>query len=332
MAMRVKSVWGKSPLSSRMAQLQRVRAENANAKVVEGLGAVNIPFVRQFGGMGLEASPSSDIAAVELEGAIAALRKFDQELTAIDRRLDVEEAATKQLRTQVGGRALNSREVRKQGLLNKGFGVKGDSVNLGPIKLGKSGPKLNMGLIRNAAGRAFTATIAAHLVASAMDSTADAIQEVNALKKKGASNSEITRAAGGSAARGFIEGGGNLTGIIGLLKGINRLSGKSAEQVDQEFNDFFDRMFLTREELGRRKTNRAVAAETAARSVREKYEKLWEKIAHTPPQGFMLGSKREAAMYRRDIRKLNLDTFNANRSRDEAKARDEAMANAQGGI
>lgn len=252
-----------------------------------------------------------------------------------ERRVGVVEKELGSVRTKVArlsGELRASRVVRKQGLLNKGFGITGGGINVGMMTLGKSGPKLNMGMVRNAAGRAFTASIAIHAVAGAMNETADAIEAVKKLKAEGAKPDELARKGAQSAMRGIIETAGSISGLTSVTKGILRIGGKTGEEAEESINSFFERMSTTREEKARKAARVAAAIEKAVAAERDKHDREWAKLTSTPPAGFMLAGKREVSIFRRDIRRMNAEQWRANRKRDEDKARKEVQLAAQGGV
>lgn len=252
-----------------------------------------------------------------------------------ERRVGVVEKELGSVRTKVArlsGELKASRVTRKQGLLNKGVGITNGGINAGIMTLGKGGPKLNMGMVRNAAGRAFTATIVAHVAGSAINEVADGIEATKNLQAQGAKPDELARKGAQSAMRKIVETAGSISGLTSITKGILRIGGKTGEEADESINSFFERMSTTREERERKAKRVADAIEKAVAAERDKHDREWAKLTSTPPAGFMLAGKREASTYRRDIRKMNAEQWRANRKRDEDKARKEVQLAAQGGV
>lgn len=321
---------GGAGVREKLARLYFVRKQNQEARLSPGLGALNVPFARRFGGQPLAAQVGSD--DTQSARAMAAVERLNREVDKLDQRLDREEVATKQLKSAVAGGTVGSRAQRKQGLLNKGFGITNGGINAGIMTLGKGGPKLNMGMVRNAAGKAFTATIVAHAVGGAVNGIADSIEAVNKVKAEGAKPDEMARKGTQSAMRGIIETAGSISGLTSVTKGILRIGGKTGEEAEESINSFFERMSTTREEKSRKAARVAAAIEKAVAAERDKHDREWAKLTSTPPAGFMLAGKREASTFRRDIRKMNAEQWRANRKRDEDKARKEVQLAAQGGV
>lgn len=263
-------------------------------------------------------------------------RQVERKVTRNARAIDRADKQVKRLRRDVvavSAKLRQSRLQRKQGIMARSFGVTDDgTIKAGPLMLGRAGPTLNRQMIRGAFGHAFTAAMVSHVVAGIGNRAMDLRDDIQAARARGETATTMYNRAGKRVIGGAVEGFANTFGLSSLAKMSMRAAGASEAEADSALSELFFRMSHTAAEVRERDTNRRIAVETAAREVRETYEKAWDKISTHVPDSFVLKGKREQKMYRRDMRRLNHRVHDHARRAAEKKARDEARIAAMGGI
>lgn len=257
------------------------------------------------------------------------------------RRLDTTERTVRAVRGDVRKLSVklsSSRIARKQAI--GGFRVTDEgSLKFGAVTMGRGGFTVDNGNLKNVSGVIWRASIATGVTAAAgnvLGDTANGVidfsENARAALRSGQSLTRIYRDAARNAAGSSIQSALETFGISKLAKAAIRAGGATEAQADSQLADFFQRLTLSADQLREIKTNQKVAQETAAREVRERYEKMWEKISTTTPGTFVLRGKREAAMYRRDMQRINYRKFEDDRRRAVRAAREQALAASMGGV
>lgn len=322
------------------ARLSRIRAENRAARVVDGLGARNIPYARAHGASGLAAVFAGGDAP-ESQAALAgqSLARFD----AVNTRQDAQIA---KLKADVGALGATVRRVeslagtgpasggggfRRQTLgarlAQKGFGIKRTGIELGPLEIGRGGIGVNASFLRGAGGKLFKASIAMHVVGGGLDAFASGKDMLNDLDRKGATSGEKSRALGGGVASPVVRTLASITGVDTLASGLFRAAGFTKEDAAAKVEKFYNDLFTTREELARRANARREAIARADAEIAEGVGKAWEKLNTTLPDSFRLSGKGDLQRYRKEMKDLNRGIMEAkanalrDRVRREAEAR-----------
>lgn len=293
---------------SALAVLTRVRMENKLARVTNGLGALNIPYARLYGGQSIASQVGDD--RVQVLQAEAALQRLNIELAAIERRIVTARLEARRVGAQAGAAAAEGEisavgQTLSKRLKNRGFGISRSKLELGPLELGRGGLSLNNGFIRQFAGRAFMVGIAGQVVGGTLNSIADGLNKVEAIKKAGGTNQEAAKALGLNAAEGIRDTLGGLTGIDSITRGILRLRGLSATDAQEAMDKYYRDMFSTREEIARRKAAGRAAQEAAYAEVEQQIEKAQNKLAKTLPTTFKLRGRGELKRYRAELQDVN---------------------------
>lgn len=305
--------------------LLRLRRENAAARMVPGLGARNVPYAREYGAQPLAAQIGRD--SWQEEGADIMLAKLNRQLDELESRVDVEEAATRQLRaaTRTSAAGMAGRQTLADRLKARGFGIKRDGIELGPVEIGRAGIGMNAGFMRGVGGTAFRASVALHVVGGGLSAYANVQDKVNAIKQQGGTNSEVARAIGGSVAGGATRTFASLTGVESLARGLIRIGGMDEADTNRIVEDFYDKLFTTREELQRRKDARAQQLQAMHAEIDKAAGEAWKKINTTFPRTFTI-RRADLRAYREEMRDVNIGLLNARRDalKNQAKREQDA--------
>lgn len=303
------------------ARLSRIRAENQAARVVDGLGAVNIPYVRRHGASGLGAVfTSGPLAGDQTLLAGCRLEQYDAD-RARDAKQDAEikalnarfAALSKRVSAIAAGGTTNPlvRQTLAGRLKNRGFGIKKSGVELGPLEIGKGGIGVNASFLRGAGGKLFKASIAMHVVGGGLETFASTRDMLKELDKKGATGDEKARAVGGNVARVVSQTVVGITGVETLVKGLLRASGMSEADTQKEVDNFYDKIFTTREELERKRAAKQAGIAKAHAQIADAVGAAWDKLDHTLPETFRLSGVSELKRFRSELRKVNAPLIQA---------------------
>lgn len=175
------------------------------------------------------------------------------------------------------------------------------NMRVGPVSLTKSGIRMQTGGLRGFGDKAFTAGMAINIVGGLFNQGADIGDAVAKLKEKGATNGEMVRAAGGAAARAGV----NMFGIENLGKGMLRLGGMSEKDANKMMEEKMDRIFLTEEELGRKRKAKRDAIQHAREEVDKIISQDMEKIGKYEPRTFRVRSKQDMRKYHAEMKSVN---------------------------
>lgn len=298
---------------SALAVLTRVRMENTLARVTNGLGARNIPYVRRNGSQSLAAQISGE--REDILSAEADLRRLDLEITQAENRIRMLRLEAR--RPGGGGSGtlsapsaiIGNGSIRDGSLAarlkGRGFGISRSKVELGPVEIGKGGLGINNGFIRAVAGRAFVIGLAGNVIGGGMQEWANTADKVKAIKTAGGTNAEAAKAVGLGVVGTLRDVAGGVSGVDAITKGIMRLRGISEEDAAGKMEKFYRDMFSTREEIARRKAAGKAALEKAYGEIDNQIEAQQHSIAKTLPQTFRLRNRHDLAIYRNQLQDVN---------------------------
>ncbi len=295
------------PGSSILTRLLRIRAENAAGRMVAGLGARNVPWVRARKGVALAADLGVYAGDVTAEEQVAAARRLLGVL-----KTEVAEVERDVTRLRSEARVIDRTVARERGrsLLDK-MGIKrkrgGAGIELGPIEIGRAGVQLNAGFMRGAFGKAFSVAIATNAAAGLATSIADGIDKAKAAKAMGSS---AVKEIGLSVGRGVAETTTQMFGVSAAAQAASRLFGDvSAEEAQAGWEKIIDDIFTSREEKARRKAAVAAKLEEASEEINRAISQQWTKIEHATPQTFKVRNKAGLRAYRREAQSVNRQLF-----------------------
>lgn len=293
------------------ARLTRIRGENRAARVVDGLGAINIPFARRNGAGGLAAAFAGDAAQSALASqALSTERERalnNAKIMRLERKVETLSSKVSTLAVQPkvsgGGRAQLTQKLSK-----KGFGVADSGAKLGPLQLGQAGVGLNAGFLRGHGGDLFKATIAMHVAGMGLGAMADLQQrdrEWNKVKG-GVSAEEKRRTIGLDIGRSATQTVAGITGAETVATGMMRIAGLTEKHSQNLLEKFYEKVFTSKEVLLRR-NNAAVDARIAAnREISEWAAAAFNKLDHATPVTFRLTGIDDLRAYRQELRGANI--------------------------
>lgn len=313
------------------ARLQRIRAENRAGRVVDGLGAANLPFTRSRASEGWAATVGND--AVQAEGSAAALGRFDAQSAAADARQDAQiakfNAKLERLSGNVrkmeaawaagpGGGYSPGNPLRRQSLAGrlkgKGFGIeRSGQIEVGPVQIGGPGLiGLSTKFIRGGGGRIFATALATRVASAGLQGVASATESMRALQARGASFDELSRAGALGFGRSVRDTVASTFGLDDAAASIATIiGGKSQAENKAAIEKFVDDLFTTREEKSRRKQAKDAALLGEFQAINDSVEKQWRKIDTSLPQTFRATDVRTLRRFRQESREANEPLFKA---------------------
>lgn len=326
------------------ARLQRIRAENRAGRVVDGLGAANVSYARQYGNLGLGAVIAPD--STGLDGALAHLARYDAQKSARDAKQEAEiaklKASNERLSASVkamqaswaaGSGYEPGNPLRRQSLAGrlkaKGFGIeRNGQIELGPIQIGGPGLiGLSPKFLRGSGGKIFGAAIISRVAASGLQAVASSGEGIRNVLDKGGSGGEVAKTAGLTLARGARDTFSAVFGLDDAAAAVASLiTGKPQADQKQALEKFYDKLFTTQEELARRKKAKDAALLDAFQQVNETVAKQWVKINTALPESFRLAGREDLRRYRAEMNAVNADLLRAK----EQRAKDHAARIAEG--
>ena len=290
------SGWFNTDPSIDVMRLQSLRRELGQT----GTGIVPGPL-RGYGILSESQMQHNSVKSMAFDGvkrAEIALKKLDADLAktkALLRKAEIEETA---LANKVRGTRAAQR-LRSRG---------GTNMRLGPMSITKSGIRLQTGGLRGFGNQVFVAGMATNIVGGLFNQGADIGDQVAELKAKGATNGEMARAAAGGAARAGV----SMFGIDNLGKGMLRLAGMSEKSAGKMMDERMDRMFLTEEELERKRKAKAQALTDARREIEKVIAEDMQQISRYEPKTFRVRSSVDVHRYHSEMKSVN-------REREELK-------------
>lgn len=313
------------------ARLQRIRAENRVGRVVDGLGAANLPFVRARASEGWAASVGTD--AIQLEGAAAHLGRFDAAQQAANARQDAQlakfNAKLERLSGNVrkieaawaggpGGGYSPSNPLRRQSLAGrlkgKGFGIeRSGQIELGPVQIG--GPGLigiSTKFLRGGGGRIFATALAARVVSAGLQGVASTTENIRDISAKGGTFDEIAKAGALGVGRSVRDTVASTFGLDDAAAAIATIvGGKTQAENKAAIEKFVDDLFTTREEKARRKRAKDAALLTEFQAINDAVAKQWRRIDYSLPTTFRAEDLKTLKRFRQETRDANEPLFKA---------------------
>lgn len=321
--------------SSLLARLQRVRAQNSAGQMVDGLGASQVGWLRQFGNLGRTGAVIEQ-DRIEMLRARVALRQLNTEVASVEKRINTLRRQATSIGTGTGSGGAgpaSGRQTLAQRLKAKGYGLNSrGTLELGLFEIGAGGFSLNRGGMRALGGKVFTAALVSRAATGAINTVADTAASVKALREKGAGAGELARAGAGAALGGIRQGVSDIMGLDDFVATVGRIFGINPEDAKRQQQKFYRDLFSTREEEARRKEANKKALQAADNQVDALMREQLANIQNYRPQTFRLRNRTELAQYRADMERVNRELRVAQADALKSRARREVEAKiAEGG-
>lgn len=262
-------------------------------------------------GLGLEADANSaagnggaaDVASIRY--AQAALKQLNVELAATERKARRVQQQARSAALDASAAEASTRRTLAERLRSKGFGYSRGKVDMGPVEIGKGGPKLNGSWLRNSGGGAFLVTSAGmNLLAGGLNTWVDAQKRVEAIKKKGGTDAQAREAIGLDLGRSFEETVGSLGPdalAIAIGRAVNGISEDHARSIIRKTRNARWQSQIERDWEGR---VQAIALGAAENEVKSQIAVTWNRINRTLPQSFTI-NKNDLAAFRAEMKRIN---------------------------
>lgn len=224
---------------SNISRLRTIRAENRAARVVDGLGAVNIPFARQFGSASMSQFPTPDNAVASIQATSQARAA----LAVLDTQIRVRESAIQRLfgriralgRESAGASATAStRSTLTDRVQQKGFGPKAGRMR-SPIRISAQGDvRLGRGVVALSKAAIVGQTVAgvANIAADAQDRLRERLKGVFTPQQLQNVVTQEAKRIGADMVVGAADTTASLIGLKSLLSAGLRFQGADKEMAD----------------------------------------------------------------------------------------------------
>lgn len=199
---------------------------------------------------------------------------------------------------------------RNGSLKNKFFGVERGGLNVGPMGIDKGGIGLNKGFMRFG-GKAVSAMIGAHIVASVGTQIMDLAERDRDMALKGASRGERIAAAGSHMAGSFIEQAANISGASSIAEMALRGGGFTKEASQEGVRDVFEAIKTGGRSIQRRNKALRDATAKAGAEVRKQYNDAYVFLDSWFPEDFDVAGEIDMKDLRSDMRRLNAGRLEA---------------------
>jgi hypothetical protein len=219
----------------------------------------------------------------------SSVKSIDGELEQLQRKAQETVRQARQARQEASGVGGGALQRRARGELK---GAVTQSITAGGIVRG--------GLRTAGITRAIPALVATHAVGQGLRALTNLRDMTDSAAARGISTDEALREMGGSAARSVVERIGGMTGITEIGRSIHALvSGRTSEESQQDVQEFFDRMFTTREELARREQAERQDRQRAEAEIEAARQEALGNLAVALPENIRLQTADDVKLFRK---------------------------------